>query len=42
MDTITHYAHKVGIAYEYFVLEQIKKDYDKVWHWTLIKSNTFN
>jgi len=29
----THYAHKVGLAYEYFVLEQIKKDYEKVWHW---------
>lgn len=29
----THYAHKVGLAYEYYVLEQIKKDYEKVWHW---------
>ena len=27
------YSHKVGLTYEYFVLEQIKKDYDKVWHW---------
>lgn len=27
------YAQKVGFAYEYFVLEQIKNDYDKVWHW---------
>jgi len=27
------YAHKVGFTYEYFVLEQIRKDYDKVWHW---------
>ena len=33
MDKIKHYAHKVGFAYEYFVLEEIKKDYDKVWHW---------
>jgi superfamily II DNA or RNA helicase len=29
----THYAHKVGHTYEYYVLEQIKKDYEKVWHW---------
>ena len=29
----THYAHKVGLAYEYYVLNQIKKDYEKVWHW---------
>jgi superfamily II DNA or RNA helicase len=28
-----HYALKVGFTYEYFVLEQIRKDYDKVWHW---------
>ena len=28
------YAHNVGFTYEYFVLEQIKKDYDKVWHWS--------
>jgi superfamily II DNA or RNA helicase len=28
-----HYAHKVGFTYEYFVLEQIRKDYDKIWHW---------
>ena len=27
------YAQKVGFVYEYFVLEQIKNDYDKVWHW---------
>ena len=27
------YSHKVGLTYEYFVLEQIQKDYDKVWHW---------
>ena len=27
------YAHKVGFTYEYFVLDQIKKDFDKVWHW---------
>jgi superfamily II DNA or RNA helicase len=27
------YAHKVGFTYEYFVLDQIKNDYDKVWHW---------
>jgi superfamily II DNA or RNA helicase/phage anti-repressor protein len=28
-----HYAHKIGLAYEYYVLDQIKKDYEKVWHW---------
>ena len=28
-----HYAHKVGLVYEYYVLDQIKKDYEKVWHW---------
>jgi hypothetical protein len=27
------YAHKVGFTYEYYVLEQIKKDYEQVWHW---------
>ena len=27
------YSHKVGFTYEYYVLEQIKNDYDKVWHW---------
>jgi superfamily II DNA or RNA helicase/phage anti-repressor protein len=27
------YTHKVGFTYEYFVLDQIKNDYDKVWHW---------
>ena len=27
------YSHKIGFIYEYFVLNQIKKDYDKVWHW---------
>ena len=32
MNNSNHYTHKVGIAYEYFVLEQIKNDYDKVWH----------
>jgi len=24
---------KVGTGYEYYVLEHIKKDYEKVWHW---------
>ena len=27
------YSQKVGFSYEYFVLEQIRKNYDKVWHW---------
>ena len=27
------YSHKIGFTYEYFVLDQIKKDFDKVWHW---------
>ena len=27
------YKQKVGFTYEYYVLDQIKKDYDKVWHW---------
>ena len=27
------YCQKVGFTYEYYVLDQIKKDYDKVWHW---------
>ena len=27
------YAQNVGFTYEYYVLEQIKNDYDKVWHW---------
>jgi superfamily II DNA or RNA helicase/phage anti-repressor protein len=27
------YSQKVGFTYEYYVLEQIRKDYDKVWHW---------
>jgi predicted helicase len=34
MNKIPHYAHTVGKTYEYFVLEQIKKDYDKVWYWS--------
>ncbi len=25
------YAHKVGFTYEYFVLNQIKADFDNVW-----------
>ena len=29
----TPYRQKIGFTYEYFVLEQIRKDYDKVWHW---------
>ena len=27
------YQQLIGTNYEYYVLEQIKKDYDKVWHW---------
>ena len=27
------YRQKVGFTYEYYVLDQIKKDYDMVWHW---------
>ena len=27
------YAKKVGTSYEYFVLENIKKEYEQVWHW---------
>ena len=27
------YQQLIGTTYEYYVLEQIKKDYDKVWHW---------
>ena len=34
MNKIPHYAHTVGKTYEYFVLDEIKKDYDKVWHWS--------
>jgi superfamily II DNA or RNA helicase len=34
MNKTPNYAHTVGKTYEYFVLEQIKKDYDKVWHWS--------
>ena len=30
---MTTYAQQIGTAYEYYVLEQIKNDYDKVWHW---------
>jgi predicted helicase len=29
----TTYQQKIGFGYEYFVLEQIRKDYDQVWHW---------
>lgn len=32
MNTLS-YTQKIGITYEYYVLEQIKKDYEKVWHW---------
>ena len=24
----------IGDSYEYFVLDSIKKDYDRVWHWS--------
>ena len=27
------YRQKIGFTYEYYVLEQIRKDYDNVWHW---------
>lgn len=27
------YTHNIGFTYEYFVLNQIKNDFDKVWHW---------
>ena len=27
------YSQKNGTAYEYYVLKQIKNDYEKVWHW---------
>jgi superfamily II DNA or RNA helicase len=27
------YSHKVGFSYEYYVLDKIREDYDKVWHW---------
>jgi superfamily II DNA or RNA helicase len=27
------YQQKVGTEYEYYVLEHIRKDYEKVWHW---------
>jgi hypothetical protein len=27
------YAHTVGFTYEYFVLDKIKADFDKVWYW---------
>ena len=30
---MTTYVQQIGTAYEYYVLEQIKKEYDKVWHW---------
>jgi superfamily II DNA or RNA helicase len=28
------YRQKIGTEYEYYVLNNIKKDYDKVWHWS--------
>jgi hypothetical protein len=27
------YRQNIGFSYEYYVLEQIKNDYDQVWHW---------
>jgi hypothetical protein len=42
------YCQKVGFTYEYYVLEQIKKDYDNVWHWRdfpeklMIENNLIN
>ena len=29
----TTYSQQIGTSYEYYVLEQIKNDYEKVWHW---------
>jgi hypothetical protein len=39
------YRQKIGTEYEYYVLEHIRKDYEKVWHWSqfpekLNKDNT--
>ena len=28
------YQQIIGTSYEYYVLENIKKDFDKVWHWS--------
>ena len=42
------YRQTVGYTYEYYVLEQIKKDYDNVWHWRdfpeklMIENNLIN
>ena len=42
------YCQKVGFTYEYYVLEQIKKEYDNVWHWRdfpeklMIENNLIN
>jgi predicted helicase len=42
------YRQKVGYTYEYYVLDQIKKDYDNVWHWRdfpeklMIENNLIN
>ena len=30
------YSHTVGFTYEYYVLEQIKNDYDKLSVWILL------
>lgn len=30
---MTTFIQRIGTEYEYFVLEQIRKDYEKVWHW---------
>ncbi len=28
------YQQIIGTSYEYYVLENIKKDFEKVWHWS--------
>ena len=28
------YRQRIGTEYEYYVLENIRKDYEKVWHWS--------
>lgn len=33
LNSVHTYQQKVGFAYEYFVLEKIRKDYEQVWHW---------
>jgi hypothetical protein len=28
------YRQRIGTEYEYYVLEHIRKEYEKVWHWS--------